>query len=228
MSRSSAASFASEHVEEKMMVKRIKFVSDEENTIHTFTKEKEISEGSPGENEERSDTDTYEDSTIADSITYKSEEVPADDFSILTELRKDVDDAVSAVAAKFGGLFGLSPTSMNGTNTFSPTNGRDGIGEGRGDGVATLGVSRSILTEEDKSAFTDENETNTYDESRSTEQWTRTTGTGTGARTDDAETEASENDWLGYMRRMIFPKDVSYFSMMSAITAIDRSYIFVP
>ena len=60
-----------------------------------------------------------------------------------------------------------------------------------------------------KSVLTDDNDT--YDESRathSTAQWTLATGTKT-------ETEAeSENDWLGYMRHILFPKDVSSFSML--------------
>ena len=69
------------------------------------------------ENDERSDADTYEDSTIADSITYKSavdDDFRSEDFDIFTDLRKDVDDAVNAVAATLGGLFGVAQASKSG------------------------------------------------------------------------------------------------------------------
>ena len=167
------------------------------------------------ENDERSDADTYEDSTIADSITYKSavdvdDDFWSEDFDIFTDLRKDVDDAVNAVAATLGGLFGVAQASKSGNKTVvRSTNDHDGDGDGRADGVVVVGVSGSALIDEDKSVLTDDNDT--YDESRATHltaQWTLATGTKT-------ETEAeSENDWLGYMRHILFPKDVSFFSML--------------
>lgn len=98
--------------------------------------------------------------------------------------------------------------SRNNTVVCS-TDDHDGDGDGRADGVVVVGVSGSALIDEDKSVLTDDNDT--YDESRathSTAQWTLATGTKT-------ETEAeSENDWLGYMRHILFPKDVSSFSML--------------
>jgi len=240
MSPSSAASHVKD--EKKMMGKRIKFVSDEKNTVHTYLKESyefnyesertyddedeehdeehnlrssqpptssitNIGEAATTDNEERSDADTYEDSTIADSITYKSglsDDVRGEDFGILADLRKDVDDAVTAVAATLGGLFGVAQASKSGNKkNVRSTNDHDGGGVGRVDGGFIVGVSRS---EDDKSVITEDNDT--YDESRaaqSTAQSTLATGTWTDTMT---ETEAG-NDWLGYMRRIIFPKDVS-------------------
>ena len=264
-SPSSAAS--REQDEKKMTVKTLRFMSDEENTVHTYLNEPDEfnyesdryddeNEGhedennvlessrhatsrnanigdaattirqpqrsiSPKdraatlENDERSDADTYEDSTIADSITYKSavdvdDDFRSEDFDIFTDLRKDVDDAVNAVAATLGGLFGVAQASKSGNKTaVRSTDDHDGDGDGRADGVVVVGVSGSALIDEDKSVLTDDNDT--YDESRathSTAQWTLATGTKT-------ETEAeSENDWLGYMRHILFPKDVSSFSML--------------
>ena len=160
------------------------------------------------ENDERSDADTYEDSTIADSITYKSavdvdDDFRSEDFFIFIYV-------VNAVAATLGGLFGVAQASKSGNKTVvRSTNDHDGDGDGRADGVVVVGVSGSALIDEDKSVLTDDNDT--YDESRathSTAQWTLATGTKT-------ETEAeSENDWLGYLRHILFPKDVSSFSML--------------
>jgi hypothetical protein len=264
-SASPSSDASREQDEKKMTVKTLRFVSDEENTVHTYLKEPDEfnyesdryddeDEGhedenivlessrhatsrntnigdaattirqpqrsiSPKdraatlENDERSDADTYEDSTIADSITYKSavdDDFRSEDFDIFTDLRKDVDDAVNAVAATLGGLFGVAQASKSGNKTVvRSTNDHDGDGDGRADGVVVVGVSGSALIDEDKSVLTDDNDT--YDESRathSTAQWTLATGTKT-------ETEAeSENDWLGYMRHILFPKDVSSFSML--------------
>ena len=133
----------------------------------------------------------------------------SEDFDVFTDLRKDVDDAVNAVAATLGGLFGVAQASKSGNKTVvRSTNDHDGDGDGRADGVVVVGVSGSARINKDKSVLTDDNDT--YDESRATHltaQWTLATGTKT-------ETEAeSENEWLGYMRHILFPKDVSSFSM---------------
>jgi hypothetical protein len=260
-----------EQDKKKMTVKSIRFVSDEENTVHTYLKEPDESnyesdryddedEGNEEENnllqssqpptsritnfgeaacsispkrraatyenEERSDADTCEDSTIADSITCKSaldDDFRTEDFDIFTDLRKDVDDAVNAVVATLGGLFGVAQASKSGNKTVvRPTNDHDGDGDGRGDGVVAVGVSRSALNDEDKSVLTDDNDT--YDESRtqSTAQWTLATG-------ETTNTEAkSENNWLGYMRHILSPNDVSSFSVMllSLLPLIDLKYSF--
>ena len=67
------------------------------------------------ENDERSDADTYEDSTIADSITYKSavdvdDDFRSEDFFIFIYV-------VNAVAATLGGLFGVAQASKSGNKT---------------------------------------------------------------------------------------------------------------
>ena len=215
-SPSSAAS--REQDEKKMTVKTLRFVSDEENTVHTYLKEPDeysyesdryddedegheqennllessrhatsrntnigdaattIRQPSPKdraatrENDEHSDADTYEDSTIADSITYKSavdDDFRSEDFDIFTDLRKDGDDAVNAVAATLGGLFGVAQASKSGNKTaVRSTDDHDGDGDGRADGVVVVGVSGSALIDEDKSVLTDDNDTTTSRERR--------------------------------------------------------------
>jgi len=252
---------------EEKKKKRISFVSDAENTIHTYTapdgssveddesefkyedeeeedshdcdtntneasrvtqenkstssislSEKISPDGAIAENgsfnHEESDTDTYGDSTIGDSITYKSGQSDIDDT------RKDqednmnfmdhVDNAVTMMTSSLGGLGGLFGVAQAATatgqtdgnkNADSRTGSNNDRSSNGGGGDRVGGEARSMVTEDEKSVETDDNDTygnDTYGES--TVQSTLHTG-----RTDGVEEE--DGDWLGYMRNMIFPKE---------------------
>lgn len=143
----------------------------------------------PENDQEGSDNDTYGDSTIEDSITYKSgqsddlrkEELDNLDLTILDH----VDNAVSAVAATLGGLFGV------GVGLAQKQPAQSDIHTDSGASGADNRMSR--VTEDDTTTY----DTDTYGES------TAFTTLNTGTRTD-----GSEYDWIDYMRSYIFPKDV--------------------
>ena len=151
----------------------------ESNKSFRQTENDSLQEGSDNDN------DTYGDSTIEDSITYKSGQSEDLRKKDLDELILDhVDNAVTAVAATLGGLFGVGLAQKQ--SAQSENNGSGGA-SGADNG-------RSVVTDDDTTTY----DTDTYGES--TAFTTLNTGT--------TRTAGSEYDWLDYMRSFIFPKDM--------------------
>jgi hypothetical protein len=143
---------------------------------------------------EGSDDDTFGVSTLGDS-TYNDptkEEEPGgggDNWAL-------IGNAVTMGMASLGGvggLFGVAALAASAapSQTTEEENG----------GTTNGGSTRSLVTEEEERSIETDGDNDTYGES--TMQSTQYTGTQYTGRTDDG----SEDDWLGYMRNIIYPKD---------------------
>ncbi len=154
--------------------------------------------------QEGSDNDTYGDSTVEDSMTYKSglsddlRKVELDELNLT--ILDHVDNAVTAVAATLGGLFGLGSSPKQ-----PPHNENTGHS-----GASSADDRRLIATEDDATTY----DTDTYGES------TAFTTLNNGM----TRTDGSEYDWLDYMRSFIFPQDLDVSNVLCYSTNIIDSY----
>ena len=218
---------------EDLKKKRISFVAEAENTVHTYVAavesssvddtlgdDDEVTQSSvslsekigdlpqrsgqangqfPPNYADNDDNDTYGDSTIGDSIgdsTYKSgvsndDRQKDDDLNFIDH----VGLGLGAVAATLGGLFGGGGGADNQANGGE----KNGVTKDRSNSVGGDDVGiRSVCTEDEKSAYTEGegDDTDTYG------------GESTAISTNHLrEQPSAENDWLGFIGNMIFPKD---------------------
>jgi len=144
---------------------------------------------------------TYDDSTLGDSVTYKSgmshdddEEEQKEEDGDELNLLDQVGFGMGALAASLGGLFDVGPEDVP---TESNSESNKNVNNNKNAGTKVGATENDNL-----------NEIPLYDgESTAISTTNRTSGhsTGTG-NTSGQSGQSSENDWLGYLGNMIFPK----------------------